>query len=237
LSGAAWRAGDGNTTRAGGGRSVPFRSTFAQLFALDTTIAEIVFGLILAALAAAMALSWRRRRRGRPPAQRTEANRLEIGYALTLTAIAAFLVVASLTANAREFPDPKPVMRVEVTAYQWCWRFQYAGQPVTGTGQCQGGSLPTLVLPAGRPVELDVTSLDVVHAFWVPYLRFKMYAYPGHVNRFTVTLPHAGRWTGSCAQLCGLYHYEMDFYLQAVPPAAFNRFIQARNGAPSAVRG
>jgi cytochrome c oxidase subunit 2 len=53
----------------------------------------------------------------------------------------------------------------------------------------------------------------------VPYLRTKMYAYPGHVNRLTVTLPHTGRRIGRCAQLCGLYHYQMDFYLQAESPA------------------
>jgi cytochrome c oxidase subunit 2 len=119
---------------------------------------------------------------------------------------------------------------VQVTGYQWCWRFHYAGQPVTVDGQCPGGPLPVLVLPTGRPVELDVTSADVVHAFWVPYLRFKMYAYPGHTDRFTLTLAHPGRWIGRCAQLCGLYHYGMDFYLQAVSPAAFEVFLHAHGG-------
>ena len=125
-------------------------------------------------------------------------------------------------------------MRVQVTAFQWCWRFHYVGQPVTVTAQCQGGPDPTLVLPTGEPVELDVTSSDVIHAVWVPYLRYKIYAYPGHVNTFTVTLTHTGRWIGRCAQLCGLFHYEMDFYLQAETPAQFDRWLRAqrRIGAP-----
>ena len=58
--------------------------------------------------------------------------------------------------------------------------------------QCRGGPYPTLVLPAGEPVELDLTSIDVIHAFWLPYLRFKMYAYPDHVNSFTTTLDADG---------------------------------------------
>jgi cytochrome c oxidase subunit 2 len=70
------------------------------------------------------------------------------------------------------------------------------------------------VLPTGRPVEIDVTSTDVIHAVWVPYLEYKIYAYPDHVNRFTVTLTHDGRWIGRCAQICGLYHYAMDFWLR-----------------------
>jgi cytochrome c oxidase subunit II len=209
---------------------MPFRGAFSQLFTQDTSIAAAVFLLVTAVLGAAVLVSRRRRRRGQGPSQRAEANRLEIGYVALLAAIVVFLVASSFRSNAREFPDPKPAVRVQVTAFQWCWRFRYEGQPVTVTGQCQGGSFPTLVLPADEPVELDVTSVDVVHAFWLPYLRFKMNAYPGHVNAFTTTLTQTGRWLGRCAQLCGLYHYEMDFYVQVVSPDSFGRFLRAHGG-------
>ena len=215
---------------------MPFQSAFHQLFTQDATIAAVVFGLVVLVLLVSLLLSRWRRRRGRGPSGRAEANKLEISYVAVLLGIAIFLMITSINANSRDFPDPpRPVLRVQVIAYQWCWRFHYEGQPVTVTGQCEGGSLPVLVLPVGRPVELDVTSIDVIHAFWVPHLRVKMYAYPGHVNSLTVTLSHAGRWIGRCAQLCGLYHYEMDFYLQAESPAAFSRFLRARGGTPAGV--
>ena len=215
---------------------MPFQSAFHWLFAQDAIIAAVVFGLVVLVLIGALLLSWWRRRRGQGPSNRAEANKLEISYVAVLTAIAVFLMITSVIANSQDFPDPpKPALQVQVIAYQWCWRFHYEGQPVTVTGQCEGGSLPVLVLPAGRPVELDVTSIDVVHAFWVPQLRVKMNAYPGHTNSLTVTLSHAGRWIGRCAQLCGLYHYEMDFYVQAESPAAFGRFLRARGGTPAAV--
>ena len=216
---------------------MPFESAFSQLFTQDSTIAAVVFFLVVAAMFAAVLLSRRRRKRGQDPSQRAEANRLEIGYVLVLAGIVVFLVISSFTANAKESAAPAPVLRVQVIAYQWCWRFHYEGQPVTVTGQCEGGSLPTLVLPTGKPVELEVTSVDVVHAFWVPSLRYKLYAYPDHTNSFTVTLPHTGRWIGRCAQLCGLYHYEMDFYLQVVSPAAFDRFLRARGGTATVASG
>ena len=154
-----------------------------------------------------------------------------------LTAVAVFLMVSSVSANSKELPDPpKPAVRVQVTGFQWCWRFRYEGQPVTVTGQCQGGGGdPVLVLPAGQPVEFDVTSVDVIHAFWLPYLRFKIYAYPGHVNSFTATLPHTGRWLGRCAQICGLYHYEMEFYVQVVSPAAFSAFLRSHGGTSAGI--
>jgi cytochrome c oxidase subunit II len=76
-----------------------------------------------------------------------------------------------------------------------------------------------------------------VHAFWVPYLDYKMDAYPGHVDKFTVTMPRAGRWNGRCAQFCGLYHYRMDFWLQAVSPAQFSSWLRARSGVAAAGGG
>jgi cytochrome c oxidase subunit 2 len=205
---------------------VPFRSAFAQLFTQDTIIASVVFGLVVLAMAVALALGWRRRRRGQPASRRAEANRLEIGYVSVLAIVVAFLVTTGFMANARDFSDPRPAVAVRVTGYQWCWRFDYEGTPVTVDGQCQGGRPPVLVVPAGEPVRLDVTSADVVHAFWVPYLRVKTYAYPDHTGSFTVTIPRPGQWIGRCAQLCGLYHYDMDFYVRAVTPAAFRTFLR-----------
>lgn len=210
---------------------MPFRNVFHQLLTEESAIAWVVFGLVALTMLTALVLSRWRRQRGREPSKRMEANKLEIGYLAVLSGIVAFLMVTSLTGNSKELPNPaKPVLRVQVTGFQWCWRFHYEGQPVTVTGQCRGGPYPTLVLPAGEPVELDLTSIDVIHAFWLPYLRFKMYAYPDHVNSFTTTLTQTGRWLGRCAQLCGLYHYDMNFYVQVVSPAAFGQFLRSHGG-------
>ncbi len=207
---------------------MPFQSAFSQLFAQDTIIAWIVFCLVILVMAGAMGYSWYRGRNGKGPLKLAEANRIELGYVAVLAGMVVFLVISSFSANAKDYPDPpKPAVTVAVTGYQWCWRFHYEGTPVTATGQCQGlRDLPVLVVPAGEPVRLDVTSADVVHAVWMPQWKFKVYAYPGEVNSVTLTIPRTGRWIGRCAQLCGLYHYEMDFWLQAVPPAAFTSYLR-----------
>jgi cytochrome c oxidase subunit 2 len=206
---------------------MPFRSAFASLFAQNVTIAWVVFALVLCALAAALI----RGRYRREPSKRTGASRIEIGYAAALTGMVIFLVVSSFQANAKDFPAAtakEPAAAVKVTGYQWCWRFAYEGTSRTSDGQCQGdpAQLPVLVVPAGRPVRLDVTSADVIHAVWVPQWRFKLYAYPNHVQALTVTIPRAGQWIGRCAQLCGLDHYDMDFLLRAVPAAAYQAFLR-----------
>lgn len=209
---------------------MPFRAAFSSLFAQNTTIAWVVFGMVLVAMAGAMVHSWLRRRKGKDPSRRSKANRVELGYAGALTGMVIFLVISSFAANAKDYPDPpKPAATVRVTGYQWCWRFQYEAAGRTSYGQCHGdnpAALPVLVVPAGQPVRLDVTSADVVHAVWVPHWRFKLYAYPGHVQHLTVTIPRPGQWIGRCAQICGLDHFEMDFWLRAVPPASYRAFLR-----------
>jgi len=208
---------------------VPFRGAFDQLFVLNNAIAFVVFGLVAAGLLLAVVGSRWRRRRGLGAFQADEANRVEMSYIAALVGMAIFLVIAGFAANAKDFPDPpRTAARIQVIGYQWCWRFRYEGTPVTSDGQCQGKGerLPVLVVPVGQPVRLDVTSTDVVHAVWVPQWRFKLYAYPGHVGNLTITIPRTGRWIGRCAQLCGLFHYAMDFWLRAVSPAAFKTFLR-----------
>jgi cytochrome c oxidase subunit 2 len=207
---------------------VPFSSAFPQLFTQDAIIALVVFGLVVLVLTGAMVYSWYRGRKGQGPLKLAKANRLELSYLGALAGMAIFLVISSFSANAKDYPDPpKPSATVAVTGFQWCWRFHYEGTPVTATGQCQGlRSLPVLVVPVGEPVRLNLTSSDVIHAVWMPQWDFKLYAYPGHVSSATLTIPRAGKWMNRCAQLCGLYHYEMDFWLQAVPPATFASYLR-----------
>jgi cytochrome c oxidase subunit 2 len=211
-----------------------FQHVFGQAFRLETRIAAVVFGLVLLAVLVAVVESRRRRRRGRPAIQRSEHHKLELGYVLILTGVVAFLIGVSFSANAAFFTDPPPALTVRVTAFQWCWRFSYAGQPVSITGQCEQGRPPALMLPAGRPVRLELAATDVIHSFWIPGLDVKMDVYPGHVNSFTLDL-HDGRWPGRCAELCGLYHVDMTFSVQAVPPASFDRWLHAHGGSATAV--
>lgn len=207
---------------------MPFNTAFSGLFSQNTMIAGAIFGAVILVMTGAMVYSWYRGRKGQGPLKLAEANRLELGYLGALAGMAIFLVISSFAANAKDYPSPpKAAATVTVTGYQWCWRFHYAGTAVTANGQCQGlRNLPVLVVPVGEPVRLNITSADVVHAVWMPRWDFKLYAYPDHVNSATLTVPRAGKWMNRCAQLCGLYHYQMDFWLQAVPPATFQRYLR-----------
>lgn len=97
-------------------------------------------------------------------------------------------------------------LRVEAVARQWDWRFVHPDAP--------GGPLETegrLHVPAGRPVEVAITSEDVIHSFWVPRLAGKRDAIPGRVNTITILAERPGVYGGICAEFCGYGHAGMRF--------------------------
>jgi cytochrome c oxidase subunit 2 len=202
------------------------RRIFGHIFGIEVVIAAGVFVLVCAAVAAAVVLSHRRRRRGAPPSQREERTALELAFAVGVAAVAGFVVYLSFHATSQEQARAAPsATTVQVTAFQWCWRFSYPGTTRTVTGTCAQGDLPTMIVPVGRPVTMRITSSDVIHSWWVPSLRYKLDAFPDHTNTATFTVNKAGRWIGRCAEFCGHGHTEMDFYLKAVPAKQYQQWV------------
>ena len=207
--------------------SLNLPSRFNHTFRVEVIIALVVFGLIGLLLIFAIIRSYTKR--GRTASQKHDYTKTEATYTGVLAVIAAGLVTFSLTQNTS--PHPKPQLIVNVTGFQWCWRFAYQGTPVAVTGQCVNGQIPTLVVPTGEVIRFNVSSADVIHSFWIPALRYKTFAYPNWVNSFETTIEKPGNFLGECAEFCGLYHYAMHFRVSAVTPSQFTTWLTSKEKA------
>jgi cytochrome c oxidase subunit 2 len=120
----------------------------------------------------------------------------------------------------------QPALPVQVIGQQWQFTYRY---PTYG-----GLQTPHLVLPVGRPVELHVTSLDVVHSFWAYQLGVKADANPGVDNVAYVTPTDTGTFDVRCAELCGIWHGYMFDQGRVVDEAEFTAWVgeQQRFFAP-----
>jgi cytochrome c oxidase subunit II len=131
-----------------------------------------------------------------------------------------------------------PDVTVDVIGFRWNWQFIYSdtgknGQaPIEVTGR--PGEPAVLVLPTDRTIKFVETSPDVIHSFWVPAFLFKRDVIPGRINQFQVTINKTGTFIGRCAELCGVDHDRMNFYLKVVTPAQYDSFLAAREAAASA---
>lgn len=111
------------------------------------------------------------------------------------------------------------VLNVQVIGQQWLWTFRY---PSYG-----GMESKVLVLPVGVPILFHITSLDVVHSFWIYNEDVKEDAVPGVENTAWMLAEEPLKTTVNghnlayCNELCGLWHGYMNANMNVTAPAKF----------------
>jgi cytochrome c oxidase subunit 2 len=208
------------------------RQDFTDLFSLYMTIGVVVAALVLGAIVFAVIVN--RRRDGRAARQIRALKPLEAIWVAAVAAIVVVLLVSTFRTESRLDALPANSSHtVEVTAFQWGWRFTYPGSGVAVTGNSQRP--PALVVPSGVPVRFELTSRDVIHAFWIPALRFKRDAFPNRTLQFDLVFDPGVTTTGRCAEFCGLDHDRMGFQVVSMPPHGFDRWLRSHERGRSAV--
>lgn len=151
------------------------------------------------------------------------------GLVLPAVVLTPLLIYGLWSGERLFFSRTESAVRIDVMARQWEWVFIY--RSAEGTSE----SVNIMHVPAGRPVELHMTSADVIHGFWIPRLAGKIDAIPGHVTvlRFTADAP--GIYRGQCAEFCGTGHLDMRMDVQA--HASPEDFAAAVSALPKAASG
>ena len=119
------------------------------------------------------------------------------------------------------------MMQVQVIGQQWNWTYRYPGYGGVETQQ--------LFLPEHTYVQLNVTSLDVIHSFWAYKLGVKADANPGVNNVAYVKTKGPLSFEIRCAELCGLWHGYMYQTGHIVPQTAFASWIKQQRKLGSSV--
>jgi cytochrome c oxidase subunit II len=132
------------------------------------------------------------------------------------------VVLVASTGAMRWVPTsaPRDAMTVEMVAHQWWWEVRYPEQRIATRNE--------LRIPVGRPINLQLTSADVIHSFWVPELGGKMDALPDGVNTLVLEADQAGEHQSLCAEFCGLEHATMRLRVVAEPTDQFESWIADR---------
>jgi cytochrome c oxidase subunit II len=200
-----------------------FHELFGQLY-LPVTLAV---GAIVATVVLVAAIRYRRKP-GREPSRRSEAPVAESVYALVIAVVVGLLLWATFTAEAKvDKVVSDPGLRVDVTAFKWQWRFDYVGEgvpPSIGSDRHRA----ELVVPADTVVQFRLTSRDVIHALWIPAVKFKRDAFPNRSTTFDLVFDQPGSFPGRCAEFCGLEHADMTLEVRVVPPAEFDSWLAGR---------
>lgn len=110
---------------------------------------------------------------------------------------------------------PQNALPVTATARMWSWDFTYAN----------GKTSPKLYVPVGKPVRVELVSVDVIHGFFLPAFRVKRDVVPGMNNYAWFVATKTGSYDLFCSQYCGTQHSAMVTTVEAVSEAEFTVWL------------
>jgi cytochrome c oxidase subunit 2 len=144
------------------------------------------------------------------------------GLEIVWTAIPALLVIVLGIVSAVVLSENGKAsdrqIKVKAIGQQFAWKFQYPDNGGFTSGE--------LVLPLNEQAKIELSSLDVVHSFWVPQFGQKQDAVPGIDTSILVTPTRTGEFAVICTELCGLGHATMRAKALVVSPADFTKWTQ-----------
>lgn len=246
LSGCEWWRMDGHqSTIAVEG---PVARNQLEVFYVTVWVSLVIFIIVGAVLAYAM---WKFRAKSAadenavPPEQGHGNPLVELG--LIGASVLSLVVIAVPTLKSiwytYDVPAAQKADALEVTAtgYQWWFKFEYPSElaSVTPDGATKSPLVTgnELVIPVGRPVRINVRTVDVIHSFWVPKLAGKVDMIPNRANHLWLQADKPGYYWGQCAEYCGDSHAVMRFRVIALEKKEFEAWVAdqaqtARNVAP-----
>jgi cytochrome c oxidase subunit 2 len=196
-----------------------------KLFNIHMWLISFLFSLIAGILFYSLVVFRRRKGETGDGAYITGNTGLEVLWTLIPLGGVIFLAyIGALSLAEVQRIDPS-AMVIKVIAGQWFWKFQYPDY---------GFSSDKLYLPINRQVDLQMTSQDVIHSFWVPEFRVKQDLVPGRITDLRITPTLLGQYKVRCAELCGSGHAYMEAAVNVVSQADFDKWAnQQKSAAPA----
>ena len=231
-----------------------YSPTGRKAFAMHSWLIWVMFGIAGFVLALLLIVVVRFNSRANPIPSKTAHNTLlEVAWTGVPIIILVAITIPSISLLRAQFkPLPKNALTIKATGNQWLWTYQYPDngkievisnmlkesyevQPgerarTDADGPEQLAVDNRMVVPVGEDIRLQTTGADVIHAFAVPSLWFKLDAVPGRLNEKVLRVEQPGVYFGQCSELCGIKHGYMPIAVEALPRDKFNAWVLAQGG-------
>jgi cytochrome c oxidase subunit II len=132
----------------------------------------------------------------------------------TVLALSMFYFGWQSYLGLRNVPDD--AIEIRVIGQQFSWVFFYPNEKVAEN---------ELVVPAGKPIKLIITSEDVIHSLSIPAFRIKVDAVLGMETYSWFFADKIGHYSVMCAEYCGTGHSDMTAILRIVPESEYQRWL------------
>src|SRR6195256_2501461 len=135
--------------------------------------------------------------------------------------------------GAHQLDPAKPIegsskpLTIKAVSLDWKWLFIYPDQKVA--------TINTLTVPAGVPLQFQLTSASVMNAFFIPQFGSMIYTMNGMATRLNLRADTPGTYQGLSAQFSGDGFADMHFDVHVVPSEQFSKWAQDAANAQQAL--
>jgi cytochrome c oxidase subunit II len=122
--------------------------------------------------------------------------------------------------------DSGAAMTVKAEGQQWVWNFQYPAEArFQLSDKTYLSQQAELHVPVGQKIKIELSSKDVIHAFYVPKLGGQKDAVPGRETSTWIQADRPGTYAGQCIEFCGAGHADMLITVVAQSPADYDAWL------------
>lgn len=198
------------------------RQAAVLTLAITAGIFVVVAGLIVYTV-------WRFRRRPddnsrQEPPQVYGSNQIEAAWTIIPILIVFVLigVSARVIAGVQNASPPPKALKLRLVGHQWWWEVQYPDYGIVTANEIH---VPA-TSDGQNATYLELTSVDVIHSFWIPQLAGKMDLIPNRTNYMWIDPREPGVYVGNCAEYCGTQHANMLLRVIAQTPQEFKTWTE-----------
>jgi cytochrome c oxidase subunit 2 len=130
----------------------------------------------------------------------TENMPLELSWVFIPLGLALGVFAWSAVVYADMMRTPADTLNIYVIGKQWMWQVQHPSGAL---------EINNLHVPVNQPVQLIMTSQDVIHDFYIPAFRLKYDVLPGRYTTLWFEATQTGQFHLFCAEYCGTDHSRM----------------------------
>ena len=194
----------------------PYARSIDELFWITFWIAVGVFVIVQGALLLSVFV-YKEKPESPEPKQIHGNTKLEILWTVIPVLILAAIAVPTVQTIFDLAREPEDALKIEVIGHQWWFEYKYPDYGITTAN--------VLVIPADKPVRLEMWSNDVLHNYWVPKLNGKRYLVPGQTTYLNLHADSPNEFWAQCGEYCGLSHSKMRGRVLSLSQEDFENWV------------
>jgi len=149
------------------------------------------------------------------------------GIPVVIIAILGYFTVRDTYALVEPPNKEEKPITIQVTSLDWKWLFLYPEQNIA--------TVNYVPIPAGVPVQFEITADAPMNSFWVPQLAGQTYSMPGMAMGLWLQADEPGEYYGSGANFTGEGFAHMQFKVIAKPQAEFEKWVKEAKQSSAAL--